>query len=331
MNSSTTIADLKTRIALFQSRTGEFERNTTRQVLYKLWRLQIVVFGSEFALNPENLRQQFKAANIKFDADLTKLGDAMDFIESLPPETIEQLPLYKELFDLHGYASFGLEESSAIFDYDFRTLASAMGVEFAEELQPQWFPDSEYQSMIEAARCRMVIDGEETHKDQTVSVQGLALLVNLNVKTLRNILAREGSGIQLIKSGPHKGTIEAHLAREWVKTRPEYLPTIPKSVHTAVQEGDLQLAQVENGPFYFVPVSAEGVTFNLSSTVNGKYEIVSEGKTIAFENFFDALAELQTQANPAWRRKIGANRVRSTTPTHWIRVPQSTLKEGETI
>lgn len=327
MNHIQTLKELQDRIELFRKASGGFERECARTILDRMPRVAVAVYGT--VIEREDLARFFEVKGFSFDKQSITDITLLDILALLTPDPLERHPLYREIVDLHGEALFGLTDvSDAIYDYHYKKLPSSWDVYFEEEIPREWYAGTELEAVMEARRCRRVIDGEEGYEGQTVSVDGLAALASINVKTLRNILSREGSGIHLIKSGPNKGCIEAHVAREWLKTRPEYLPTIPLSVSTALNEGLLQLVTSENGPFLFVPAAADGTTFSPSSTVNGKYEIGSKGRDLSFADYHEALLALQNMAEPTWKRLDKANRVRVTTTTHWLRIPENSLRKG---
>lgn len=328
MTNIQTLKELQDRIELFRNTSGEFERKCTRTILEKMPRLLVAIFGT--VVEPEDLALFFKSTGFELDRQSHPNITREEVLDTLSSEQFERLPLYREIVDLHGEALFGLiDVSDVIYDYHYMNLPSSWGVLIEKDIPRDWYAGTELETIMEARRCRRVIDDEEGYEGQTVSVEGLAILASLNVKTLRNILSREGSGIHLVKSGSEKGCVEAHVAREWLKTRPEYLPTISLSVSKALNEGLLQPVIAEIGPFLFVPTAADGTTFSPSSTVNGKYEIGSKGNDLSFTDYHEALSALQNMAEPSWKRTDKANRVRVTTVTHWLRIPESSLRKGD--
>ncbi len=318
------LKELQDRIELFRNSSGEFERKCTRTILENLPRFLVAVFGT--VVESRDLARFYEPTGFELRDPDTALAEVLDL---LSPEQFERLPLYREMVDLHGETLFGLiDVSDSIYDYHYTNLPSNAGVYIEEEIPQEWCKGTELSEIFEARRCRRMIDGETGYEGHSVSVAGLSRLVKMDIKTLRNILSRDGSGVHLIKSGPDKGRVEAHVAREWLKTRPEYLPTISLPVSTALNQGLLQPAVSEVGPFLFVPTAADGTTFSPSSTINGKYEIGAKAQDLSFTNYHEALLALQSLPDPAWKRTDKANRVRITTVTHWMRVPESSLHKG---
>lgn len=319
--------DLQVRIDLFKNASGEFELKCARTILEKMPRLLVALFGT--TVEAEDWAVFFKPTGFKFNQLSRPKIELQEVLDALSRQEFEQLPIYREFVDLHGEALFGLiDVSDTLHDYHSMNLPSAWEVYIEKDIPRDWYAGTELEAIMEARRCRRVIDNEPSYEGQTISVEGLATLTSLNIKTLRNILSREGSGIHLVKTGAEKGRIEAHVAKEWLKTRPEYLPTISLSVSIALNEGLLKPQQSESGPFQFVPAAADGSTFSPGSTVNGRYEIGPKGQDLSFADYAEALLALQAMAEPVWKRTDKADRVRVTTATHWLRVSESSFQKG---
>ena len=328
MNNPAPDVELRERLELFKKNSGDFERNCTQVIMGRMTRLMFAVFGP--GIDAEQFARLLEPTGFKFDPTAHANFVFSEIFDLLTDEQFERLPLYREIVDLHGEALFGLiDVSDAIFDYHYMNLPSQQGVYFEDEIPLEWVAGTEYAELIEARRCRRLVDEENASAGQTVSVAGIATLARIDIKTLRNILSRGDHGIQLIKSGADKGRIDVHAAREWLRSREEYLPTIATSVSQAIQDGTLADRLAEEGPFVFVPVAADGSTFNPSSKVNGRYLIGTKGDDKTFESFHQALQALQTMAEPAWKRLDKADRVRVTHATHWQRIPEKSFKQGD--
>jgi hypothetical protein len=130
--------------------------------------------------------------------------------------------------------------------------------------------------------------------DCLIEPEALAIFGGVKVSRMRNMLS--GKKPEL----PHMdGRVPAHAAREWLKGRDSFYPSIWREARPSYEPASV------SSTFYepiFVPLARDGSLFHPGLARRNGYTIGEKGSEFNIVGFKDALHELQEMPVPAWRR-----------------------------
>lgn len=247
-----------------------------------------VMFGDE------NADAGFTAMIGRILPDRPEEGNWEQMLEEEPAAMFFETPLGQLIHDLIAYADFGIVLTPTR-DIQQRELLLETKLRQAEDLLhllpvEQWELATEYMfKIIRKASARWKLD-----TGARLNAEELAVLSGRALQTIRNYVAGSPSIIRGNQNG-----IDAKEAEKWLSRQKDFHMSIWRQQDDT---DNIATADLGLGKVLFLPVAKDGSVFHPGLRRNGKYVIDAEGRERDFEEFDDALKELQSMYFPEWRR-----------------------------
>lgn len=246
-------------------------------------------------------------------------ADWADALEEHTYEAFSTWPIGERLFELAAYAVYGIvigdREASEREAYIESLIATARTFLVESPVQ-QWKvgagDHTELEDLVLWASNRWALD----HKEP-VDPKGLAYFGGLSERSIRNMMAGAGKLFNAVD-----GRIPAHEALAWLDTRSEYWNSIWRDQPDPGHAQDLE--KPVDSPV-FVPVARDGSVFHPGIDRKGRYTIGPKGDERQFDDYEQALEELQRMPSPFWRRPNEKGAYGIVRGVRWVRVDHDRL------
>jgi hypothetical protein len=237
--------------------------------------------------------------------------------------------------DLNAFAFYGLRPDPCFLDADRNdtseevTLGTAVeacvarGRALLNSVPPGWAKTSEMERTVLAAEARIRID-----LGQDITVEQLAAIARVSVKSIRNLLAPKGGEPDLRLNA--KGEISSADALRWLQKRPDFKTSIwretPDSGNAQATKTEIEM---DLGEVVFVPVAKDGSWFDPVTCRNNRgYTIGPKGAEEPVNDYREALARLTRMPTPYWRRPNASGNWGIVAGVSWQRKPITDLATG---
>ncbi|SFH01879.1 hypothetical protein [Methylobacterium gossipiicola] len=222
------------------------------------------------------------------------------------------------VIELHAFAFWGLrpdlnflevQESDSLAASIERTIAKLRAL--LDAAPPGWANLAEIERTVAAAEARIRLD---TGHD--VTLEQLAALAEVSVKSMKNLLAPKGGSGDLKLDA--KDEIARSAALHWLGQRPKFKSSLWNAA------GDLpDTSSASEEPLdevVFVPVAKDGSCFDPATCRTSRgYTIGAKGAEIHVSDYREALDQLARMKTPRWRRLNAAGGWGLVTGTTWQR------------
>lgn len=147
-----------------------------------------------------------------------------------------------------------------------------------------------------------------------ITLEELAALANMNIRSLKNAMAQAPEG-KYYKNSHGDSYIDITYAQEWLRSRIDFKPT-----------KDCSNVHLENGEYVLVPVASDGSMFSSTCEYKrGGYTVGEKGDEIKVADFDEALEYLQSMPLAKWRRPNASGNMGIVSAVEWKRVKRSEL------
>ncbi|CTQ77384.1 hypothetical protein [Roseibium alexandrii] len=233
-----------------------------------------------------------------------------------------ELPGGTSMFWLIAYAKFGIVlDGGRNIDELQKSISNAIKqIEkfHATCITPPWQDDQEdvIQTIVSWSSGRHALDN-----GQPIEPSGLALLADVNERTVKNLMAKKQEGLR-----NKNGKVEHGEAVEWLESKKNYWNSVWMSQDF---NEDAEIAAESEEQFVFVPVTRDGSIFHPGLIDKIGFRVGPKDKQSDCETYEEALQKLQTMPKPYWSRK-NANGMRVVlSGIRWERLSLSELKKFE--
>jgi hypothetical protein len=246
------------------------------------------------------------------------------------------------LVDLNAFAYYGLRPDPVFTGIDRddpsdeETLGAAIeacvakGRALLDAVPASWakiadLNISDMQGTILAAEARINLD-----RGRAVTVEQLAAIARVSVKSIRNLLAPKGGEPDLKLNT--NGEVSAPDALRWLQKRSDFKSSLWRetSENSDAPVGPTK-AEPDLGDVVFVPVAKDGTEFDPITCRNDRgYTIGPKGAEESLHDYREALVKLARMPTPSWRRPNAAGNWGIVAGVSWQRRPVSNLATGST-
>jgi hypothetical protein len=192
---------------------------------------------------------------------------------------------------------------------------------FHDALPAHWLAASEsggkgrFGEILHAAQARYALDS-----GKALRIEDIIVLSGLNRRSVQNALSATGeSGLRTTDNGK----ISNGEARRWLKKRLNFAWT--QRYETLDRPATEVVSPGTPAEYVFVPRADDNSEFRPEVRRANGYQIGAKGEEKYVEDYFDALAELQSMPTARWRRPNADNNWGIVTATSWVRVPKDEL------